>query len=212
VADDLSTSPPAVWELTLLKYSHLVERGVQRYRERAAGLELEDLRQEGRLGLLQALQCHEPASGQPFEPLANRCIRMRIIDAVRTSWHWRKRLRFESASVAADDDGADECSALRSPEAPRERYNSAEVNELLAAVECLPAPERLTVRLRFGLLDDEAWSVVDIAQGMQVSESAVRQRLAAGLVKIRELLEGDGLSVRLRMSVRRLRLSSSGAQ
>ncbi len=63
------------------------------------GGEPEDLIQEGMIGLFQAVERYDTASGLPFSALADMLIRARLIDAVRSSTRKKHQIMNESISL-----------------------------------------------------------------------------------------------------------------
>lgn len=69
------------------------------------GGEIEDLVQEGMLGLFKAVKTYRPQSGVPFENYAKRCIKNGIISAVRAaSGNKHKALNNVSSEVTDFDE------------------------------------------------------------------------------------------------------------
>src|SRR5258708_722109 len=69
-------------------YQRLVISLARKYQCSCRSMELLDLIQEGNLGLLKALACHEPGEGRVFVSFACRCIHQALIAAL----HERERL------------------------------------------------------------------------------------------------------------------------
>src|SRR5260221_8524023 len=69
-------------------YQRLVISIARKYQCSCRSMELSDLIQEGNLGLLKALACHEPGDGHVFVSFACRCIHQALIAAL----HERDRL------------------------------------------------------------------------------------------------------------------------
>ena len=85
-------------EEMVLQYARLVRSVIRPYF--LSGGDVDDLYQEGMLGLLQAIRTYDPARSASFKAYAAVCIRNRIFDALRRQEHvWEERLcRVDSPS------------------------------------------------------------------------------------------------------------------
>lgn len=73
------------------QYARLVRTVIRPYF--LSGGDVDDLYQEGMLGLLKAVRTYDPSRSPNFEAYAAVCIRHRIFDALRRQEHgWEKRL------------------------------------------------------------------------------------------------------------------------
>ena len=68
-------------EVSAEQYSRLVTRYVRRYF--LVGGEFDDLYQEGMIALLSAMRKYDPSRFGNFEAYASKCVKNRLIDAVR---------------------------------------------------------------------------------------------------------------------------------
>ncbi|MGN0151182.1 MAG: RNA polymerase sporulation sigma factor SigH [Wujia sp.] len=70
-------------EYMLKKYGNLVKREIRTVY--LIGAEMEDLTQEGMIGLFKAIRDYEPDKGASFSTFATLCIRRQVQTAIRTS-------------------------------------------------------------------------------------------------------------------------------
>lgn len=83
-----------LWRLTVSGDARAEEELIERYTRLVricarpyflAGGDSEDLTQEGLMGLIKAIRSYDPGTGAQFRPLAEVCIRNRILEAVRSA-------------------------------------------------------------------------------------------------------------------------------
>ncbi len=175
----------------------IVDRVIGRYRR--TPLSRDDLRQEGRAGLIRAADGFDPAQGSPFAAYARFWVRHAILDALARSTrvirvpHWlnaalSRQARgdeevAEQGPVLAprvqglDDDAgralpiADE----RAEETGEEVANRELVELALAGLSALPEREREIVACRFGLEGRETVSRAALARRFGISAQRIGQ-------------------------------------
>ena len=87
------------------RYDGMVNSNVERFKDVPA-IDVVDLKQEATLGLVNAANEYKVQSGVPFFGFASRCIKNKILDAVRA--HSRvKNIAFNEAISITDEDGSD---------------------------------------------------------------------------------------------------------
>ncbi|MDI9461732.1 MAG: sigma-70 family RNA polymerase sigma factor [Saccharofermentanales bacterium] len=159
------------------------------------GGEAEDLIQEGMIGLFQAVESYDTASGLPFSALADMLIRARLIDAVRSGTRKKHQIMNESISLdeKINNDPGTIQELLRQSGAP-----SLNPEEKAIAQEEV---EALQAFMHNKLSPLEAQVVALIGQGCSYREAA-------------EILEKDNKSIdnavqRIRRKMRRFKDESS---
>jgi RNA polymerase sigma factor (sigma-70 family) len=122
------------------------------------GLPLEDLVQEGSLGLLEAIDLYEPGRGADFGAYARIEIRRAIGDAA---------VRLPTSNdVAAVADGA-------TPDPEGAVVAREEVRAIDHAVDTLPDRQRIVVQRHFGF-GREPQEIAEVAASLHVSQQRVR--------------------------------------
>lgn len=157
----------------------LVVRICHRYRGR--GLPLEDLVNEGNLGLLEAAKQFDPHGGQRFLTFAVHCIRGAVLGALR-------RQRPNGAALPPD----------RSENLPPDRSDGPEVHLMRAetldgirrSVQRLDEPDRYVLTRRFGLPDGEPASLKAIAARLGVTPEVIRLVESRARRRVRALIAG----------------------
>jgi RNA polymerase sigma factor (sigma-70 family) len=125
------------------------------------GLDLDDLIQEGSLGLLAAARTYDPAGGVPFTAYA----RLPIEDAICRALTANSRACV--LPLAEPDDGAPD---------PADRLHDAEARAVLRqAVGELDARWRHVLVLRHGLIDDRPHSLAEVGRALGISRGRVRE-------------------------------------
>ncbi len=135
---------------------------------RSGRLPLEDLVQEGCLGLLYGARSFDPGKGCQFTTFAAPAVRwfiLKALDKVRLLGHlsaWDEKKLVAPAGTA--------------PEAPEE------VERLL---RCVRPEDRRVIEMRFGLAGNPEMSVRDIARRLGVSRQHIGFLLNRGLERMR---------------------------
>lgn len=168
----------------------LVVRICRGYRGRR--LPLEDLVNEGNLGLLEAAARFDPHGGQRFPAFAVLCIRRAVVRAVRcqdpdgAAFSWRSieadprpaRPSLPQEEERSVDDGPareDDGLPPDRSDGPETRLLRAESLDLIRqAVERLDEPDRFVLMRRFGLRGGEPASMKAIAERLGVTPEMVR--------------------------------------
>jgi RNA polymerase sigma factor (sigma-70 family) len=155
----------------------LVTRGLRTVRSvapryRDLGLPLEDLVQEGSLGLLEAIDQYEPGRGTDFESYARRRIRRAIREALL-----EKCPRFDSVAANGSTPG---------PEAAT--VADEQVRAIDDAVDALPERQRVVVTRHFGF-GCEPQEIAEVAASLHVSQQRVRTIERDALYTLRDELE-----------------------
>lgn len=182
---------------------------------RGRGLPLEDLINEGNLGLMEAARRFDAARGVRFVTYAAWWIRQAILTALarsrspeppappggrppaaaatgRSGTGPSGRGRWVSIDAPASEDGETSLAELiedrreEGPEAPLERRALRDALE--ATLALLPAREEQVLRLYYGMDDGRARSVSEIADELEVPAGRVRKARSRGLARLR----GDG--------------------
>ncbi len=114
------------------KYARLVRTVIRPYF--LSGGDVDDLYQEGMIGLLKAIRAYDPQRSPCFEAYAATCIRNRIFDTLRhQEREWERRLHRVDESSSLFDYSADDI--LSDPET--EVLASESVQEIIAALSGL---------------------------------------------------------------------------
>lgn len=147
------------------------------------GIDYEDLLQEGRIGLWQAILHYDPARGYAFSSYAWAAIRHRV-------WH-----AILHADGAAEDPDEEVEAWLELVDGIEEEWWRQHVRQaLLGVVGKLPARLGRVIRLAYGL-DGQGWyNLATIGREWGISRERVRQLRNEGLA----LLRLPALSMRLR--------------
>lgn len=177
---------------------------------RGRGLPLEDLINEGNLGLLEAARRFDASRGVRFVTYAGWWIRQSILAALARSRGpappvpgggrpgGRKAgspnrgagtRRWVSIDAPASEDGETALGELiedrgeEGPDAPMERRALRDALE--ATLALLPSREERVLRLYYGMDDGRARTVSEIADELEVPPGRVRKARARGLARLR---------------------------
>ena len=139
--------------------------------EGGMGMELTDLKQEGRIGLWQAIRWYDPSRGTAFSSLARVLIRYRI-------WN---------TSRSADSQWEEEAGAwLELVDELEEEWWLKQMRQaLLEAVERLPMRLRKLIVVHYGLDGKGGRSLAEIGREWGISRERVRQLRNNALVLLR---------------------------
>ena len=145
--------------------------------------EVLDLIQEGNIGLIKAVDCFDPATGNSFVAFAMECIKNRIILFLKKR---HEELLILDSKVAENDEEyicgvdlvIDEANVLG--DASYEIVEDKMINEereehLYAKMERLPSREREVVQLLYGVGVRDAMSLQEVAMMVGVSKERVGQ-------------------------------------
>lgn len=185
----------------------LVRMVVRRMRGRVTvGFDVDDMTQEGLIGLLRAARRWDPGRGLKFSSLAVPCIR----DAISTAWTTRSRRRLRSATPDRSgwpgwNDWEERCLSLDAPLPGSSGRTLGDVMaddravdpaqaaaladracRLLQALADLDPLERAVLVHRYGLVGEPlGWP--QIARRLGVTSGRARQIEAAALATLREV-------------------------
>jgi len=186
-----------------------------------ASVELDDLIQNGTLGLIDAVRRFDPSKGIPFPAYARYRIRGAILDALRTL-DWATRNQRTQRKAAADANWGDQSEQAKP--ARVSFYSLGPVVSLSSrreSTEDLPAPDvpcgenlhpdrlfeaneaKLLVKKALNVLPERYrkvivmyysgdWSMRDIGRTLGVNESRVSQIHKAALGKMKQALASEG--------------------
>ena len=145
--------------------------------------EVLDLIQEGNIGLIKAVDCFDPATGNSFVAFAMECIKNRIILFLKKR---HEELLILDSKVAENDEEyicgvdlvIDEANVLG--DASYEIVEDKMINEereehLYAKMERLPSREREVVQLLYGVGVRDAMSLQEVAMMVGLSKERVGQ-------------------------------------
>ena len=159
--------------------------------------EVLDLIQEGNIGLIKAVDCFDPATGNSFVAFAMECIKNRIILFLKKR---HEELLILDSKVAENDEEyicgvdlvIDEANVLgdASYEIVEDKMINKEREEhLYAKMERLPSREREVVQLLYGVGVRDAMSLQEVAMMVGLSKERVGQ-IRDGALKQLERLKG----------------------
>lgn len=145
--------------------------------------EVLDLIQEGNIGLIKAVDCFDPATGNSFVAFAMECIKNRIILFLKKR---HEELLILDSKVAENDEEyicgvdlvIDEANVLgdASYESAENKMISEErMQGVYAALERLPKRERMVVQLLYGLGVRDAMSLQEVAMMVGLTKERVGQ-------------------------------------
>ena len=159
-------------------------------RYRGLGVSLLDLIHEGNLGLIEAARRFDPTRNVKFITYAVWWIReamVHILSDQTRAFSFPPKL-FAVFAIGADDvslndpitaDGsrqvADTLADDQSAPIEDEMIHQSDLDELASALGELDGKEREIMRLRFGLEDDEPWTLQEIGDRLHLSRERVRQ-------------------------------------
>jgi RNA polymerase primary sigma factor len=193
-----------------LKHRGLASEVAWKYRGAgmANGLDLEDLRQEGFIGLMRACELFNEARGIEFSTYAYYWIRSEILKAINDQAHpirIPKRARTDVGKGVSLDDptlkpGRRDCiqAALWVLNAERDddelgslvQANNVETQDEFAVIaprlETLDSRDRAIIDMRFGLDGAEPLSRQQIGQKLKLTRERIRQLEDKALARLRE--------------------------
>lgn len=155
-------------------------------RFRATNMDLEDLIQEGRVGLIEAAERFDPARGIKFSTYAAWHIRKSIMEAIRSrndTVYTPKR--HQSKKCFELDPGWDTVDTAPTPHEIME--HDEELAAIRKCIKLLPARDAIVIRLRHGI-NTEKLTLTKVGDILGVSRERVRQIQNAAEEKLRELL------------------------
>lgn len=168
----------AVFTVLTDRYLKLIRSVTSKYK--ISGLEIDDLTQEGLLGLLCAVKTFKSDGGASFKTYAALCINRRIITLLKSSETNRKRALNDYVSL---DDSNCEDSACEEIVDPEESFigkeNLSSLKQIIS--QCLTETENRVLEL---YLAGESYN--DIADELGVSSKAVDNALQRTRRKLRK--------------------------
>ena len=178
-------------------------RFVVTYAKRYRGLRVSflDLIHEGNLGLIEAARRFDPTRNVKFISYAVWWIReamMHVLSDQMRAFSFPPKL-FASLGHGGEDvslnelagaqnrDGSELGDLLPHDQVPieEEMIHQSDLDELTAALGDLESKEREVVRLRFGLEDDEPWTLQEIGDRLHLTRERVRQIETVAKEKLR---------------------------
>lgn len=174
-----------------LKYEHLVPATLnKRFTNhhqfaKIHGLDVEDLLQIGRMGLLLAAQNYDASKGSQFQTYAINHICYSITDKAREySLHSKNRKTYEIVSSVSIEtpvaNGEEDCSLHETLESISEDYNDADMRVAMEGLEDV-LPERVMEIVRLRMAD---YTFKEIGKEFGISVQRVRQLLENNKDKI----------------------------
>lgn len=165
--------------------------GMLARRRRGDATDVQDLMQEGVLGLMEALRRFDPDRGTRFSTYAVFWVRhalrrgqLRDEQTVRIPEGARAR----GKGLSRVEDVPPLASA---PTLDAQLDDSRNLTELPSALEQLPRRERWIIRQRFGLEGTPPRTLAQLGEELGVSRQRVRQLERRALARIRDWLEGQ---------------------
>jgi RNA polymerase sigma factor (sigma-70 family) len=153
----------------LLVISHMPLAYAMAWRMKDRGVSLEDLRQEGCLGLCEAAMRYNETIDCTFATYAS---------------HWCKKMMYLAIRRHQSSDSVQE-ENIREPEKDDDLLRTGQRQRIDEALQCLTKQEQQLVRLFYGL-DGEQFSITEIATEMGFTKaraSALHQRALRKLEK-----------------------------
>jgi RNA polymerase sigma factor (sigma-70 family) len=176
---------------------------------RNRGVPLEDLINEGCLGLLKATRCFDPDHGARFMTYASFWVRKAVLDTladqprmVRVPRYQRERRQPLPREIRLDapiEDGSDRTfgDALADARAAlpgSSMIRRETISRLRHHVRSLSARERTVLSSRFGLHGEPAMTLMEVGTRLAISRERVRQIERAALSRLRRALSRDHAS------------------
>jgi RNA polymerase primary sigma factor len=197
----------------LRQHVAFVIRVAMEFRNR--GVPLEDLINEGCLGLLRAIRRFDSGNGARFMTYASFWVRKAILDAladqpriVRVPRYQRERrqripteIRLDAPIEAGSDRTFGEGLAdARAPLPGSSMIRREAIARLRKHVRSLSARERSVLMSRFGLHGGPAMTLMEVGKRLALSRERVRQIESAALSRLRRALGRDQASDGLRFA------------
>jgi RNA polymerase primary sigma factor len=192
----------------LRRHIAFVIRVAMEFRNR--GVPLEDLINEGCLGLLKAIRCFDPRNGARFMTYAGFWVRKAVLDTladqprmVRIPRYQRERrqqpLPREIRLDAPIEDGSDRTfgdalADVRAALPGSSMIRRETIARLRQHVRSLSARERTVLTSRFGLHGEPAMTLMEVGTRLAISRERVRQIESAALSRLRRALTRDQAS------------------
>lgn len=176
-SSDLITEIESLRQVAFMENVGLVHRYVNRWRH--SQIPIEDLEQEGYVGLLNAVRRYDVSRGlSAFSTYANYHIDQVLIKYLHKNVRGVSQLEFRQAR--RDEEGVDE------GETPLELASQTEVMQ--AARDSLTEAEFNVLKLRFGLEGEREHSSAEIATLLGIKRTTAEMRVAFALRYVREFL------------------------
>ena len=151
------------------------------------GIALDDLIQEGMLGLCGCMEYYDPDSGNLFLTYAAPAIRNAMLDYIReqnSSFEAKHRNDMISLDELAKDEAQSRHSFLADPtrQTPEQIYLAQErIDDLHHALSMIADREEQYLRYRFGFNDDMEHPLTETAKHFHLSESRAKSTEAIAL-------------------------------
>jgi len=172
-------------EDALLKQNQGLVYSIARRYTRTPG-DLEDLAQEGNIGLLEAARRFDPEKAKHFSTYANLWVLAKVGNYAKKSW------KQSTTQVGGDDDESsiDDLAVDTGDTSPGSGLETSESQDKLrAAVATLPEREALAVRLRFGLEGNEPHEFEEIGDKLGISRQRAHQITEKAMEKLRRTMK-----------------------
>lgn len=151
----------------------------------ALGIEINDLVQEGALGLLDCIAGYRPDTGNKFLTYAAPAIRNAMVDYIRNPTFEAKNLGsiIRLDEVAKDENrGKHDFIGDPTKQTPEQIYLSQErIDDIHHALDMIEPREEHYLRYRFGFEDDIEHPITETAKHFHLSESRARSTEALAL-------------------------------
>ena len=158
------------------------------------GIEVDDLAQEGSLGLLRCMDSYDPSSGVQFLSYAAPAIRNAMFDTIRRQYAAFEG-RYLNETISLDESGWDDDRTRRdfipdsSATNPEQLYLAKEThNELHGALCRIERRERAYLWYRYGFEDDMEHPLTETARHFHLSESRAKATEKTALAHMRKEL------------------------
>lgn len=159
----------------------------QREMNATLGIEINDLVQEGALGLLDCIFRYHPDTGNKFLTYAAPAIRNAMVDCIR-SYNPTKNLgNFLRLDEVAKDENRGKHEHIADPtkQTPEQIYLAQErIDDIHHALDMIDPGEEHYLRYRFGFDDDIEHPLTETAKHFHLSESRARSTEALALDNI----------------------------
>ncbi len=154
---------------------------------RSLCIDVEDLVQEGSIGLYDCIEKFDPDSGNQFLTYAVPAIKNAMLDYVRSQssfFEGKNQSEIMSLDEFAKDEVQSKHTFIPDPatQTPEQVYLAQErLNDLHHALDRIEAREEQYLRYRFGFVDDIEHPLTETAQHFNLSESRAKRTEALAL-------------------------------
>ncbi len=170
----------------VIEHLALAEQEARRIWRANMVLDLDDLIQQGSMGLMVAAERWDARRGVPFQAYARRIVRGHILDHLREQ-HWAYR-RMRSPAVRRREYSLEDVAVAEHPAVAPEMQDHFALSRLKAALLRLPDREHSMLRLYF--FEGLSWS--EIAARFDVTPRAVHRLQKQAIERLRGALSDSG--------------------